>query len=164
MASITWSSPDQDKASFVTDGDYKRILTGVKAGTVNGSVTITTNKGSTYSQNFSVNVTTVPITSVSIDNTTIRVDQTFGLTPTITPTNASTKVLTWESNNPNVVTVDSNGNIRGVAVGTATITATTTDGTNKSGTATVTVIRPSISVIGPDKLLLADNQLPFKSF
>ncbi|MGQ7888183.1 DUF5057 domain-containing protein [Paenibacillus sp. WC2504] len=159
VASVTWSSPDQDKASFVTDGDYKRVLTGVKAGTVNGSVTIRTNIGSTYSKNFSVNVTAVPVASVRIDNATIRVNQSYVLTPNFEPTNASIKVLTWESNNPNVVTVDSNGNTRGVAVGTATIKATTTDGTNLSGTATITVIQPSISVNGPDKLFIGGQPI-----
>ncbi|BFT71630.1 DUF5057 domain-containing protein [Paenibacillus sp. P36] len=163
VASISWSSPDQDKASFVTDGDYKRVLTGVKAGAVNGSVTITTDKESTYSKNFSVNVTAVPVTSVRIDNSTIRVNQSYVLTPNFEPTNASIKVLTWESNNPNVVTVDSNGNTRGVAVGTTTIKATTTDGTNLSGTATITVIQPSISVNGPDKLFIGGQPITLQA-
>ncbi|NOU99039.1 DUF5057 domain-containing protein [Paenibacillus planticolens] len=159
VSSVSWSSPDQDKASFATDGDYKRVLTGVKAGTVNGSVTITTDKGNTYTKTFSVSVTTVPVVSVDIENATIRVNESTALVTTVLPANASNKTLTWSSNRPEIATVDSNGNIRGVAVGTATITATTTDGTNITATATITVIRPSISVDGPNKLYIGGQSI-----
>lgn len=157
--SISWSSTDQDKASFVTDGDYKRVLTGVKAGTVNGTVTISTDKGSIYTKVFSITVTMIPATSISIENATIRVSQSLDVTPTFTPSNASIKELIWETTNPQVVKVDSKGTIQGVTVGTATLTATTTDGTNLSDTATITVIRPSISVTGPDKLFIGGQPI-----
>jgi uncharacterized protein YjdB len=160
VASITWASNDQDKASFVTDGDYKRVLTGLKEGTVNGSVRITTNKGSTYTQTFSVVVKAVPVTSIAINDTRIRVGETAAISPTFFPTNASNKVLTWTSSDLRIVTVDpTNGTIQGVGVGTATITAVTTDGTHLSDTAAITVMQPTFSINGPNKLFIGGNPI-----
>ncbi len=67
----------------------------------------------------------------------------------VLPTSATTKELKWTTSDAGVVKVISSGvdednskayaNIEGVSEGTATVTYTTTDGTNKSGTFTVTV-------------------------
>ncbi|TXK85386.1 DUF5057 domain-containing protein [Paenibacillus sp. N3.4] len=161
--SITWASPDQDKASFVTDGDYKRVLTGVKAGNVNVSVTIVTNKGNTYTKSYSITVTTVPITSVKLDNAKIRVGETAPISTVILPANASNKTLTWVSNHPEWATVDTNGNVRGIAPGEAVITATSTDGTSKSSSATVTVIQPVMLISGPTKLFVGGSPITLQA-
>ena len=47
---------------------------------------------------------------------------------TYNPSNATNKVVTWRSSNNRVVTVDGNGNIKGISTGSATITATSNDG------------------------------------
>lgn len=60
------------------------------------------------------------------------------LNATISPVEAN-ETLSWISTNTSVATVDSQGNITAVAVGTATITATSTDGSNISATCAVTV-------------------------
>jgi hypothetical protein len=52
----------------------------------------------------------------------------------------SGRVVTWASNAPAVATVNGSGLVTGVAVGTATITATSEI---KSGSATVTVVQPA---------------------
>lgn len=59
-----------------------------------------------------------------------------GKTGTINVLN-DVSIASWESNDTNVATVDENGNVTAGTVGTAVITATSTDG--KTGTATVTV-------------------------
>ena len=70
----------------------------------------------------------------------VNVGNTLSLSATITPTDVATKKLTWKSSNTAVATVDSNGKVTGKADGTATITATTTDGSNISKTCTIKVI------------------------
>ena len=80
----------------------------------------------------------VAVTGITLkDATSVAATESEQLTPTIQPAGATNKNVTWKSSNNNIATVD-NGLVRGVAVGTATITATTVDG-NKSATCTVTV-------------------------
>lgn len=63
----------------------------------------------------------------------------YKLTATVLPDYATNKTLEWTSSNTNVATVDENGVVTRVGPGETTITATSTDGSNKSGTCRVTV-------------------------
>ena len=72
--------------------------------------------------------------------------ETMQLNALITPEDATNKTLAWASSKPDVATVNENGVVTGVGVGTATITAMTTDGSNLSASCVVTV-----------KTLSADN-------
>ena len=80
-------------------------------------------------------------TSISLDKQTvdINVDETFMLTATVGPENATVKRVVWETSDATVAQVDQNGNVTGVGRGTATITATTTDGTDLKAECKVTV-------------------------
>lgn len=83
----------------------------------------------------------VSATSVKMSTTklTIGVAETSQLSATISPANATIKKLIWASSDESVATVDQQGNVVGVSPGTAKITATATDGSNRKGTCTVTV-------------------------
>lgn len=59
---------------------------------------------------------------------TVGVGKTKDLVPGFTPVNVSNKEVIWRSSNPSVATVDVNGMVYGVSLGTATVTATTVDG------------------------------------
>lgn len=59
------------------------------------------------------------------------------LVATVTPDSA--KVIQWTSSDPEIASVDSNGNVIGKKAGKVTITATTTDGSNLSAATEVTV-------------------------
>ena len=85
-----------------------------------------------------------PVTSVSLNrmSVSLNTNTTYQLTATITPYNATNKVITWTSSNPSTATVDSNGLVTGLSAGTTVITATSTDGTNKKATCIITVIAP----------------------
>ena len=61
------------------------------------------------------------------------------LVPKIEPKNAYNKKLKYKSSNVKVAKVDSNGNVKGISVGEAIITATTTDGSNISASYLVKV-------------------------
>jgi uncharacterized protein YjdB len=84
--------------------------------------------------------TTVPVTGVSLNKTSLTLDagKSETLTATVTPSNATDKSVTWSSSNTAVATVSSEGVVTGVKAGTATITATTNDG-GKTATCAVTV-------------------------
>ena len=84
--------------------------------------------------------TGVAVTTVSLSPTTasLNVGGTQQLTPTVLPSNATNKSVTYSSNNTSVATVNTSGLITAVANGTATITVTTVEG-SKTSTCTVTV-------------------------
>lgn len=86
---------------------------------------------------------TVSVTGITLGatNATINQGDTAQLTASILPTNATNKNVTWTSSDENVVTVDSQGKVTAIGVGTATITATTVDGL-KTATATIEVVIP----------------------
>ena len=88
---------------------------------------------------------TIMATDITLNQSTLpfnAANQTATLTATVTPANATNKSVTWNSSNTAVATVDANGKVTAVADGTATITATTVDGTNLSATCEVTVAIP----------------------
>ena len=64
------------------------------------------------------------------------------LTAIIIPDNANNKNVSWSSDKPSVATVDKNGNVTAVAVGTANITVKTVDG-EKTAVCAVTVTAKS---------------------
>lgn len=61
----------------------------------------------------------------------------------ICPTNATNKALNWYSNSPEIASVNANGEICGVSVGTAVIYASADDGSGVVGSCTVTVEAPT---------------------
>lgn len=85
--------------------------------------------------------TPVLVTGISLDRTSIELDEGNSATikATVAPSNAENKKLSWKSDNENVATVDETGKVTAVSEGTATITASSTDGSNKSASCNVTV-------------------------
>ena len=81
----------------------------------------------------------VPSTGVTVTPTSesIAAGSTIQLSATMTPSD-STDTISWTSSNSAIATVDSNGLVTGKAIGTATITATTTSGKNAKSTINVT--------------------------
>ena len=81
----------------------------------------------------------VQVTDVELDITqkALNVGDTFTLTATVKPNNATDKSVTWSSSNTSVATVDENGVVTAVSEGTATITATASNGVEASCTVTV---------------------------
>ena len=85
----------------------------------------------------------VAVTGVSLNKTTasLEVNDTLQLTATVSPSNATNKAVTWNSNNTTVASVSNTGLITAKAEGSATITVTTADG-GFTATCNVTVTAP----------------------
>lgn len=62
--------------------------------------------------------------TLNTSSATLKVSESIKLIPTIEPEDTSIKDVTWTSSNPRVATVDQEGNVTAVAIGTTTITAT----------------------------------------
>ena len=80
------------------------------------------------------------VESITLDITTatLKVNESVTLTATVLPETATVKEVVWSSSDESVATIE-NGIVTAIAVGNATITATTTDGSNLSATCQVTV-------------------------
>ena len=133
--SVTWST--SDKSVVTVEGG---TVTAIKAG--EATVTVTANdKGSVKAEcKVTVTAAKVAVTGVSLDKTTLTVAAggNAKLTATVAPTNATNKSVTWSSSDEAIATVDSEGDVRAMAVGIASITVTTADG-NKTAECKVTV-------------------------
>ena len=121
--SVTWSSSNTAVATVNGSG----YVTAVGNGTA--TITVKTAEGGKIA-NCTVNVTTKP-TGVSITNKkNVILDcdsssKTYQCNITVSPSTASNKSVTWSSSNTGVATVNGNGLITAVGVGTATITVKT---------------------------------------
>ena len=73
------------------------------------------------------------------ESQTLAVGETVTLQPTVQPSGAVDKSLTYASSDESIATVDSAGVVTAQATGEATITATANDGSNVTQTVTVTV-------------------------
>lgn len=113
------------------------LVTGKSVGTT--TITATTTDGG-YIATCTVNIKAVSVTGVSVPSTMqIKVGKTATIIPTITPTNATDKSVTYESSNPRVATIDDNGVITAIKTGVTTITVKTNDG-NFTATCEVNVV------------------------
>ena len=92
------------------------------------------------------------VESVSLNTTysNLNVGDTLKLTATINPSNADNKNVKWTSSDPSIATVDSNGNVKGIKTGIATITVTTEDKA-KTAICTVNVVSNKVTGITLDK-------------
>ncbi len=132
---LTWKSSNPEVATVDNNGK----VTAVKDGTT--TITVTTVNGKEATCTVTVTKKPVPIESVSLNKTTLTLEeqQAETLVATINPSDTTDDTtLTWKSNNPEVATVDQEGKVTAVKEGVATITVTTVNG--KEATCTVTVL------------------------
>jgi uncharacterized protein YjdB len=133
--SVEWSSSDETVAVVDENG----VVTAIALGET--IITVTTVDGSNLSATCKVTVVPTLAESITLDKTEISLEatETATLVATVLPELTTNKSVTWTSSNEAVATVDANGKVTAVAVGEATITATTADGSNLSATCVVTV-------------------------
>ncbi|WP_158022036.1 Ig-like domain-containing protein [Flammeovirga pacifica] len=131
--SVVWSTSDASIATVDNNG----LVTAVREG--DAVITVTSVVG-TYTASTNVNVSTqvISVTGVTVNTTSVNLitGGTSALVATVLPNNASNKAVVWSSNNAAVATVDNNGVVVAVGVGSTDVIVTTVDG---SFTATTSV-------------------------
>ena len=131
---VRWSTSNKRVATVDENG----VVTSVGYG--KATITCTAMDGSRRSSRCTVRVTKiVPVTDVELQDCEIELGQEKALSPRIAPSNATNKKLTYTSSDPETVKVDANGRVTGVSLGTATITAKTTDNSDITASCQVTV-------------------------
>ena len=120
-AKITWETSDAKVATVDANGKVTAKAT--------GSAIIMAKLATGATAYCKVNVTT-PVSGLLINFTekTIYIKEKFKLKVSVTPSNATELDVTWVSSNTKIATVDENGEVTGVAGGTAIITCKTKDG------------------------------------
>ncbi|MEN4908987.1 Ig-like domain-containing protein [Rahnella bonaserana] len=134
-----WVRMEYGPVTFV---GYMVITALSSDGGTNDIVTFTTEFKVADADTVQVNDTTddVPVASVTVTpaTSTGAVGATFQLTANVLPSDATNKAGVWSSSDATKATVNASGLVSRVAVGTATITFTTTDG-GKTGTSAITI-------------------------
>ena len=156
---ITWSTSDETVATVSSDG----VVLGKDLGTA--TITVTTEDGGkTDFCTVTIVEQTASGVSVSESQLTINVGDATTLTTTVSPDNTSNKQVTWSSDKESVATVSSSGEVKGIAPGTANITATTISG-GKTATCVVTVNQPVTGITLSDSKVhvLTDGTVVIKA-
>ncbi|MFA5044307.1 MAG: Ig-like domain-containing protein [Paludibacter sp.] len=130
---VSWVSNNTSIATVDANG----LVTGVAAGTA--TITVRTIDGD-FTATSAVTIR-VPVTGVSVNPSALSINAgtTKQLTITLSPFNATNRMLSWGSNKTSVATVNGSGAVTGVAAGSAIITVRTKDG-NFTATSNITVI------------------------
>ena len=139
---VTWSSSDENIAT-VTGG----IVTGVAVGTV--TITATSTKDNTKSDTYSIEVKPIKVTGITVAPATqsLSVGGTVQLSATVSPANATDKTYEWSSDDETVATVDADGLVTALKIGTCTIKATAKDGSAVVGSCAITVAATQVTSI-----------------
>ncbi|MBO6249073.1 MAG: Ig-like domain-containing protein, partial [Bacteroidales bacterium] len=129
---VSWSSSDPSVATVNAEGSVVAVAPGtckitVSCGDVNASC------------NVDVESEGIPVSGVSFSETTkeVYIDEIFTIKSTISPSDATNKSLAWQSSDPSIANVASDGTVTPVGKGVATITATAPSGISASFTCDV---------------------------
>jgi len=141
---VIWSSNNTAVATVSSTG----VVTAISAGTATIRATAADGSGSSSSCTVTVRITTIFVTSITLNATSLSLDvgNKFTLTGKVLPTNATNRTSTLYSSNPAVATVSPTGVITAISPGTANITARLNDGSGVMATCVVTVNQPIVLV------------------
>ena len=133
--SVTWKSSNSKVATVTSTGKVK----GVKAGTA--TITCT----STVSGAKATCKVTVGYVTLDKSEAFVKKGKTLTLTPTVYPSSLTDKSVTWKSSDESIATVTSEGKVKGIKYGTATITCTS------NATGLSTTCKVTVGLVKPDK-------------
>ena len=141
LRQVTWTSGDERIATV----DETGRVTGIKRGNVR--IIATAVDGSNVRSNISVQVTQ-PAGEISLDKTEITVDagRNTMIRATVLPKDANDRNVVWSTTDPAIATVNGQGRITGVALGTCEVVCTSKSNGNVQARATVHVQQPVKSV------------------
>ncbi|WP_169088394.1 chitobiase/beta-hexosaminidase C-terminal domain-containing protein [Paenibacillus sp. PL91] len=148
---VTWTSSEP----LIATVDETGIVTAVSPGMA--TITVTAQDGGVTAT--STVTVSQAVTGVTLSETSLNLvkGEQSTLLATIAPADATNKGVEWSTSDPAIATVSSTGEVTAVALGKATITATTKDGGFKAAT-TVTVTGPQVRLKSSNALLQENFQ------
>ena len=142
VADLRYTSLDERVVTVSDTG----LITPVAAG---GTLVRVSNPDGSVYKDVAVHVADcVPLESLTLneDALCLPVGTSEKLTPVLVPADTTRTGVVYESDNKSVATVDINGTVHAVAVGTAVITARPAMGEDFAASVTVTVVQPAESI------------------
>ena len=146
---IIWQSDNTSVLSVSAEG----LISAIGTGTANITAQIA---GTSLTASFTITVSAIEATEITIneggfwDTYELYEGETKQLTATILPENTTDKSVTWSSNNTSVATVDGNGLVIAVSVGTAQIGVTTANGVS----AYTNILVKAVPVVEPESITI----------
>lgn len=149
-----WSSSNEAVATVDQDGHV------TTTGAGKAVISFLSDDSSKGKKEAKCNVTvSQAVTAVTLNEFSgeVYVGKTFALKATLEPKNAANKKITWSSDDESVATVSANGQVKGVSVGRAVITATSADGPSASFYADVKIAPVTLKVSGTAKCVAKNH-------
>ena len=136
---VLWSTSDATKVTVDASGVITAVAT---TGTTPVLVIAKMDCDNTISDTCVVTVTGIPVSSITVSTLvdSVVVGSTLQASAAVLPANASNATVDWSSSATGIATVNANGLISAVSVGSVTITATAKDGSGITGTKTIRVV------------------------
>ena len=154
ITTISWESSNSDIATVaegtVTAKSAGKATITATIGKVKASCEVTVENKEVEKPPENIATTGVKLSKSTVS---VYVGSTVTISATVSPSNATDKSVTWTSSNNGVATV-SNGKIKGIANGTATITAKTSGGQTATCKVTVTTKPEPPKTIGTTGITL----------
>ncbi len=143
VLTVTDKDSTQIKANL-----FKNMLSGYDMSKIGKQTVTVTISGVTTS--FQITVLPIEVTDITLSNDelTINKGESAVLTATVSPDNATDKTVTWTSDDESVATVDSEGKVTAVSVGSCNVTATAGE---KSAKCKITVMSPASEITVSEK-------------
>ena len=153
---LIWESDNREVAGVNNEGR----VTAHKPGVANIMVT-SVDGGKTAKCVIKVIPAVVPVSGVTLDQnakTLTAIGESFLLTASVQPSDATNQVVSWGSNKPEVAKVE-NGRVTAVSSGVAVITVTTADGEKIDFcTVTVTIAVTGVTIDVKEKTMIAGEK------
>lgn len=156
---IKWETSDKNIVQVSTDGTI------TTKGPGKATITATSVADQKLVATCEVEIAPVPLKSIIIEQQSIVIEKedTKTLTVKFNPENTSdSKKISWESSNPDAVTIDSTGVITAMKNGKATITAKTPNGQEATTEVTVVTLLKDIKLSETDITINKDVPLTLK--
>ncbi len=133
---VNWSSSDTSIAT-ISNG----VVTALKVGLVTITATSVNNPTVKATYDIEVKEAVIHVTSISLSETTLNmnINTAFKLTATVNPSDATNKNVRWISSDTSIATIDQQGNINAIKVGSCEIKCVSLENENVYATCKVNV-------------------------
>ncbi len=151
-ASVVWSSENSAVATVSGSGSTATITAHSRG------VTVISVRSGGVTSSVTVFVRSAFAATVAPANLTVRVGQSTTLSALVSADDGASTAVTWTSSEPAVATVNAQGRVTGIAIGSTTVSARSISDSSISAVATVIVSPPRGVIISPSQLSVGKGE------